>query len=274
MYLPGCPPRPEMLIDAILKLHAKIMDEPLGPKRAAELAGPGRPSWSRRRSGSRRTASGTSASRHLGAPTSSGRSRRAARSSPMSDENAPGTQQGERRAHRRRAVVGSAQRPGPGRAGRRRRHSRPGGRAEQAADPLGSDTSPEGGTRQAADRRRAHRHVRRRTAPATPPASAAWSASPATPRRRPSGPTAATSTRSPTRWCAAMAERGRSRRGAAADHRATAARSPSTSPATTCIDAALGAARRRVAAVRAVLVDVRCRLRRGRRRAGCTSSTT
>src|SRR6188768_152540 len=39
MYLPGCPPRPEMLIDAILKLHAKIMDEPLGPKRAAEQLG-------------------------------------------------------------------------------------------------------------------------------------------------------------------------------------------------------------------------------------------
>ena len=39
MYLPGCPPRPEMLIDAILKLHAKIMDEPLGPKRAAQLQG-------------------------------------------------------------------------------------------------------------------------------------------------------------------------------------------------------------------------------------------
>lgn len=38
MYLPGCPPRPEMLIDTILKIHAKIMDEPLGPKRAAELA--------------------------------------------------------------------------------------------------------------------------------------------------------------------------------------------------------------------------------------------
>ena len=34
MYLPGCPPRPEMLIDAILKLHHKIMNEPLGPKRA------------------------------------------------------------------------------------------------------------------------------------------------------------------------------------------------------------------------------------------------
>ena len=38
VYVPGCPPRPEMLIDAILKIHAKIMDEPLGPKRAAELA--------------------------------------------------------------------------------------------------------------------------------------------------------------------------------------------------------------------------------------------
>jgi NADH-quinone oxidoreductase subunit B len=35
IYLPGCPPRPEMLIDAILKLHDKIMAEPLGPKRAA-----------------------------------------------------------------------------------------------------------------------------------------------------------------------------------------------------------------------------------------------
>ena len=37
MYLPGCPPRPEMLIDAILKLHHKIQHEPLGPVRA-ELA--------------------------------------------------------------------------------------------------------------------------------------------------------------------------------------------------------------------------------------------
>ena len=37
MYLPGCPPRPEMLIDAILKLHHKIMNEPLGPKRAKAL---------------------------------------------------------------------------------------------------------------------------------------------------------------------------------------------------------------------------------------------
>jgi NADH-quinone oxidoreductase subunit B len=39
MYLPGCPPRPEMLIDSILKLHDKIMHEPLGAKRAKLTAG-------------------------------------------------------------------------------------------------------------------------------------------------------------------------------------------------------------------------------------------
>src|SRR5687768_8983794 len=40
MYLPGCPPRPEMLMDAILKLHDKIMDEPLGTNsRRRELPG-------------------------------------------------------------------------------------------------------------------------------------------------------------------------------------------------------------------------------------------
>ena len=38
MYLPGCPPRPEMLIDAVLKLHHKIMNEPLGHKRAERFA--------------------------------------------------------------------------------------------------------------------------------------------------------------------------------------------------------------------------------------------
>ena len=38
MYLPGCPPRPEMLMDAILKLHHKIQNEPLGAKQARQLA--------------------------------------------------------------------------------------------------------------------------------------------------------------------------------------------------------------------------------------------
>jgi NADH-quinone oxidoreductase subunit B len=32
MYLPGCPPRPEMLTDALLKLHAKILDGPINGK--------------------------------------------------------------------------------------------------------------------------------------------------------------------------------------------------------------------------------------------------
>src|SRR5919201_531776 len=43
MYLPGCPPRPEMLIDSILKLHDKIMAEPLGDKRRAQLEAAGAP---------------------------------------------------------------------------------------------------------------------------------------------------------------------------------------------------------------------------------------
>ena len=34
IYLPGCPPRPEMLMDAILKLHEKINSEKLGANRA------------------------------------------------------------------------------------------------------------------------------------------------------------------------------------------------------------------------------------------------
>ncbi|MGP4109827.1 NuoB/complex I 20 kDa subunit family protein [Streptomyces sp. 4N509B] len=33
IYLPGCPPRPEMLMDSILKLHAKIREEKLGINR-------------------------------------------------------------------------------------------------------------------------------------------------------------------------------------------------------------------------------------------------
>ena len=32
MYLPGCPPRPEMLLDAILKLHDKIRTGPINGK--------------------------------------------------------------------------------------------------------------------------------------------------------------------------------------------------------------------------------------------------
>ncbi len=43
IYLPGCPPRPEMLMDAILKLHEKIKATPLGPARAAAIERKGLP---------------------------------------------------------------------------------------------------------------------------------------------------------------------------------------------------------------------------------------
>ena len=37
IYLPGCPPRPEMLIDALLKLHEQIGDTKLGANRKREI---------------------------------------------------------------------------------------------------------------------------------------------------------------------------------------------------------------------------------------------
>jgi NADH-quinone oxidoreductase subunit B len=37
VYLPGCPPRPEMLIDAILEIHDKIQKTKLGVHREREI---------------------------------------------------------------------------------------------------------------------------------------------------------------------------------------------------------------------------------------------
>jgi NADH-quinone oxidoreductase subunit B len=37
MYLPGCPPRPEALMDAILKIRDKIANTKLGAHRDAEI---------------------------------------------------------------------------------------------------------------------------------------------------------------------------------------------------------------------------------------------
>ena len=37
IYLPGCPPRPEMLLDSILKLHDKIMNAKLGKNRDHQI---------------------------------------------------------------------------------------------------------------------------------------------------------------------------------------------------------------------------------------------
>src|ERR1700745_2132964 len=38
IYLPGCPPRPEMLLYSILKLHDKIQEMPLGVNRELAIA--------------------------------------------------------------------------------------------------------------------------------------------------------------------------------------------------------------------------------------------
>jgi NADH-quinone oxidoreductase subunit B len=37
IYLPGCPPRPEMLLDSIVKLHDKIQNMKLGAHREGEI---------------------------------------------------------------------------------------------------------------------------------------------------------------------------------------------------------------------------------------------
>jgi NADH-quinone oxidoreductase subunit B len=37
MYLPGCPPRPEMLFDAVLKLHDQVRHQKLGAHREREI---------------------------------------------------------------------------------------------------------------------------------------------------------------------------------------------------------------------------------------------
>jgi len=37
IYLPGCPPRPEMLMDAIIKLHDKIQNSKLGVNRDKQI---------------------------------------------------------------------------------------------------------------------------------------------------------------------------------------------------------------------------------------------
>ncbi|PRX99913.1 NuoB/complex I 20 kDa subunit family protein [Allonocardiopsis opalescens] len=37
IYLPGCPPRPEMLLDSIVKLHDKIYNTKLGAHRRAQI---------------------------------------------------------------------------------------------------------------------------------------------------------------------------------------------------------------------------------------------
>ena len=68
MYLPGCPPRPEMLMDAILKLHHKIQHEPLGAE-ARPPAGPRRGGRHARRTCTSRCPRRCASTRTPAAPT-------------------------------------------------------------------------------------------------------------------------------------------------------------------------------------------------------------
>ena len=38
IYVPGCPPRPDMLIDAMFKLRKEVSSRPIGPNEAAAIA--------------------------------------------------------------------------------------------------------------------------------------------------------------------------------------------------------------------------------------------
>ena len=38
IYVPGCPPRPDMLIDAMFKLREEVSSRPIGPNEAAAIA--------------------------------------------------------------------------------------------------------------------------------------------------------------------------------------------------------------------------------------------
>ena len=124
MYLPGCPPRPEMLMDAILKLHDQVQHTKLGVEpRAAD-----------RRAGDRR----------------------AQRAADLGDEGAAAVSDTGQEPEDLPEVTQAPTRAPP------TRPRRTGARRPRAAPARGG--------------RRPPRHVRRRRAPATPPATAAWSA--------------------------------------------------------------------------------------------------
>ena len=113
MYLPGCPPRPEMLMDAILKIHAKIMDEPLGHEAGRRAA---------RRPGTRRSC--------CRRRSSSPRSKRHERRRPWAPERARRHQRG---GDERRERGGPAEPPSPPAARSRRPAHGPDRRAGAAA---------------------------------------------------------------------------------------------------------------------------------------------
>ena len=155
MYLPGCPPRPEMLIDAILKLHHKIMNEPLGPKRAQAPRGPerrARPVVVQVRPVTHGRTSGAPGPRRLGARAGRGRHRPGDRR----HRRRRSSRQRRRLALRRRAARHV-------RRGRQRRHLRLRRPGPRAVDPAGG---------RAALRQLLRRDRRRAATPPTPTPSA------------------------------------------------------------------------------------------------------
>ena len=58
IYLPGCPPRPEMLLHAILKLHDKIQQMPLGVNREEAIREAEQARWRSRRPSSSKVCCG------------------------------------------------------------------------------------------------------------------------------------------------------------------------------------------------------------------------
>ena len=169
VYLPGCPPRPEMLLNAIITLHQQIQNTPLGVNRvtaaraAEEAAMKATPTHAMK--GLLAVSDGTSGARPQESDRGGCRRTDGARSAP------PRSRRSARRTPRRPA--GPRPRPSPTTCRPRRHLARAGGR------------------------RRAARHVRRPAPAATPPGTAAWCPRCCSPAR-PSAPTAATTTRWPT----------------------------------------------------------------------------
>ena len=201
IYLPGCPPRPEMLIDAIVKLHDKIQNMKLGVNREREVT-------ELEEARLRRLPLAVAASAGAGqAPV-----RRLGRHEPAGPLT-PSPRAG------RHAVTGPDEpKQGDSRA------------AGSTAVP---DPAALAGRERLAEQVPADRHVRHLGRPATPPATAACRS--AGRRGSPArGRTAPTSTRSPTRWPA------RSRPAAPASATPSSrwssptASSPSTCGASTC----------------------------------------
>ena len=281
---------PEMLIDAILKLHAKIMDEPLGRSGPPSSRRPGARSWSPRRSIGKLRPDRDPAGQYRPAAARTELERdRLERERVMTGDAKPGNQSEPPSRRRTRGPGGLRARrttefhrrrdsaPAAGSAagsyrlgGHARRRSRPAPpRTPSPAEPeqasavaaRGSDTSPEGGTRQAATRTRHGMFGVRGSGDTSGFGGLVLHRL----RPRPGRAALRRLLRRGRRRTGRRDGRARRSRARSSRSRSTAARSPSTSRRDRLLALLPDAARRRVAALRALLVGVGRRLRRGRR---------